>query len=509
MTALLEMKGLTKLFGGLAAVTELDLELEEGLILGLIGPNGAGKSTVMNMIGGTYPPSRGRITFRGRDITRWPDFKRAGLGVARVFQENILFNEFSALENVMVGFHLKKSLGLKELFKLHPGRTGYERDLLDQGRALLEQTGLAEAVDVPAGSLSHGGQRILSLAIARASNPRLLLLDETADRAQRPGSDDHDRPGQTTAGRKRHHLPGGRTQRPGGHGSVRPDRGAQFRPQDSRGPARRDFPPPPGHRGVPGRPGTPGLGRPGGVMNAGGSSLPVLLAIEELQVRYGGAEVLGGVSLSVCEGEIVTLIGSNGAGKTTLLRAVSNLKAHHAGQIIFDGRPTEKLSPQDTVKAGIGHVPQGRALFPYLPVIDNLRLGAFLRRDKRAVERDLDMIFSHFPILKERRRQLAGTLSGGEQQMLAIARSLMGRPKLLMLDEPSLALAPILVQEIGRVIVEINRAGTSILLVEQNASLALSLAQRGYVLETGRVVESGTTEKLLAGDLVRQAYLGN
>ena len=240
---------------------------------------------------------------------------------------------------------------------------------------------------------------------------------------------------------------------------------------------------------------------------AGGPG-PELLAVQDLKVRYGGAEVLKGVSLSVAPGEIVALIGSNGAGKTTMLRAISNLKEHHAGRVLFQGQAIDRLSPQDTVKAGIGHVPQGRALFPYLPVIDNLQLGAFLRGDKNEVKSDLEMIFGHFPVLRDRCKQLAGTLSGGEQQMLAIARALMGRPKLLLLDEPSLALAPILVQEIGRVITEINRAGTSILLVEQNARLALSLATRGYVLDTGLVVESGTTEKLLAGDLIRQAYLG-
>jgi branched-chain amino acid transport system ATP-binding protein len=236
--------------------------------------------------------------------------------------------------------------------------------------------------------------------------------------------------------------------------------------------------------------------------------MDAMLTITDLNVRYGGAEVLKGVSLTVGEGEIVMLIGSNGAGKTTTLRTISGLKRAYAGEVLFEGRRIDLLSPQDTVKAGIGHVPQGRALFPYLPVMENLLLGAYLRHDRGAIARDIERVFEHFPVLGDRKRQWAGTLSGGEQQMLAIARALMGRPKLLMLDEPSLALSPILVREIGRVVVEINRAGTSILLVEQNARLAFTLAQRGYVLETGQIVESGSTTELMSDDRVKRAYLG-
>lgn len=236
--------------------------------------------------------------------------------------------------------------------------------------------------------------------------------------------------------------------------------------------------------------------------------MDTLLKITDLKVRYGGAEVLQGVSLTVGAGEIVMLIGSNGAGKTTTLRTISGLKRACSGEVLFEDRRIDFLSPQDTVKAGIGHVPQGRALFPYLPVKENLLLGAYLRQNRGAITRDMERVFEHFPVLGDRKRQLAGTLSGGEQQMLAIARALMGRPKLLMLDEPSLALSPILIREIGRVVVEINRAGTSILLVEQNAHLAFSLAQRGYVLETGQIVESGSTAELMSDNRVKRAYLG-
>ncbi len=234
----------------------------------------------------------------------------------------------------------------------------------------------------------------------------------------------------------------------------------------------------------------------------------MLLEVQKLNVRYGGAEVLKEVSLQVAAGEIVTLIGSNGAGKTTTLRTISGLKRGLSGAIIFQDQRIDRAPPPDIVGAGIGHVPQGRALFPHLSVFENLRLGAFLRWDRSKVAQDFENIYQRFPILRERARQDAGTLSGGQQQMLAIARALMGRPRLLMLDEPSLGLSPLLVREIGRIVIDVNRGGTSVLLVEQNARLALRLAHRGYVLETGRIVEEGTTERLLQGDLVRRAYLG-
>lgn len=230
--------------------------------------------------------------------------------------------------------------------------------------------------------------------------------------------------------------------------------------------------------------------------------------MSDVVVRYGGAEALKGISLDVAEGEIVTLLGSNGAGKTTTLRTISGLKNAFSGEVRFRDKRIDRVSPQEIVKVGIGHSPQGRALFPYMSVLKNLRLGSFLRRDKGTIDKDLESIFEYFPRLKERKRQLARTLSGGEQQMLSIARALMGRPKLLLLDEPSLGLSPLMVREIGRVILNINQNGTTILLVEQNARLALKLAHRGYVLETGSIALQGKTEDLMQGEIVKKAYLG-
>ena len=231
-----------------------------------------------------------------------------------------------------------------------------------------------------------------------------------------------------------------------------------------------------------------------------------MLEVRDLAVHFGVINAIKSISFEVHEGEIVTLIGANGAGKTTTLRALSGLKRPTSGTITLDGRDITGLSAQERVKLGMSHVPEGRRIFPDMTVLENLELGAFLRRD--AVAADFDEVYGRFPILAERRRQLAGTLSGGEQQMLAMGRALMARPKMLLLDEPSMGLAPLLVQEIFDIIVSINKAGTTVLLVEQNANIALQIANRAYVLETGSVVLSGEAEELAQTDEVKRAYLG-
>jgi len=233
----------------------------------------------------------------------------------------------------------------------------------------------------------------------------------------------------------------------------------------------------------------------------------VLLKVQGLDVYYGAVHALKGVDLEVRKGEVVTLIGANGAGKSTLLRTISGLVRPRAGSMTFDGQDLARLAPCRVVSAGISHSPEGRAVFANLTVEDNLVLGAYLRKDS-AVANDMERMFGIFPRLKERKKQASGTLSGGEQQMLAIARALMSRPRLLLLDEPSLGLAPLLVRDIFATIVEINREGTTILLVEQNANQALHVAHRGYVLETGHVTLSDTGANLLANPAVKEAYLG-
>ena len=233
-----------------------------------------------------------------------------------------------------------------------------------------------------------------------------------------------------------------------------------------------------------------------------------LLEISGVDTFYGRVQALHSISLTCDQGEIVALIGSNGAGKTTTLRTISGLMHPPSGSITFNGKDISRMAAHDIVGLGICQSPEGRRLFPRMQVIDNLRMGAFLRKDRDAIQKDMDRVFELFPRLKERTTQLAGTLSGGEQQMLAIGRALMSKPKLLMLDEPSLGLAPILVETIFQIVREINGQGIPILLVEQNATKALEVAHRAYVLETGSIVKSGSGRELLSSPDVQRAYLG-
>ncbi len=234
-----------------------------------------------------------------------------------------------------------------------------------------------------------------------------------------------------------------------------------------------------------------------------------MLELKDIQTAYGNIRVLKDVCLKLSAGEIVTLIGANGAGKTTTLMSISGIVAPRSGEILFMGRPIQHLSPDRIVSLGISQVPEGRRIFPRLTVRENLEMGAFLREDKAAIKADLDHVFALFPLLAERRNQQGGTLSGGEQQMLAISRALMARPKLLLLDEPSLGLAPLVVKLIFEIIRKINsESGTTIFLVEQNANMALKVAHRGYVMENGRLTMEGTASELLNNEDVRKAYLG-
>ena len=232
-----------------------------------------------------------------------------------------------------------------------------------------------------------------------------------------------------------------------------------------------------------------------------------VLQIDNLQVSYGGIEAVRGISLEVKRGEIVTLIGANGAGKSSTLRTISGLVKPKDGKVIFEGEDITGKDPTYIVNKGLMMVPEGRRIFPNLTVLENLKIGAYLRKDD--LDQDIENVYGYFPRLKERSWQEGGTLSGGEQQMLAVGRALMGRPKLLMMDEPSLGLAPIVVQEIFKIIRQINEAGTTVLLIEQNANMALHVADRAYVIENGRISMEGTGQELLSDDKVRAAYLGS
>ena len=233
-----------------------------------------------------------------------------------------------------------------------------------------------------------------------------------------------------------------------------------------------------------------------------------MLEVKDINVYYGAIHAIKGISLSVDEGEIVTLIGANGAGKSTTLRTISGLLKPKTGEIKFLGKSIAGMPAHKIVREGISQVPEGRRIFAEMTTLENLELGAFTRTDKEEIQADMKMVFGRFPRLEERKLQLAGTLSGGEQQMLAMGRALMSRPKLLLLDEPSMGLAPLLIKEIFNIIVDINKTGTTVLLVEQNANMALSIANRAYVLETGRITISGDAKELAASEDIRKAYLG-
>ena len=233
-----------------------------------------------------------------------------------------------------------------------------------------------------------------------------------------------------------------------------------------------------------------------------------MLRLDGVQAAYGPVVALRGIDLEVKAGELVCLIGANGAGKTSTLRAISGLLRPRAGRIVFEDRPIHGLEPAEILMRGIAHCPEGRRVFPYLTVEENLAMGAYVRRDRRAVAADLERVCAHFPILGERRRQMAGTLSGGEQQMLAIGRALMSRPRLILFDEPSLGLAPAVVESTFAIIAAIRSEGTTVLMVEQNAYLALRMADRAYVMETGTIVLEGRAADLLSDEKVRRAYLG-
>jgi len=233
-----------------------------------------------------------------------------------------------------------------------------------------------------------------------------------------------------------------------------------------------------------------------------------MLRLEGVRAGYGPIDALRGLDLEVRAGELVCLLGANGAGKSSTLRAISGLLRPREGRIVFDGGDIQGREPSDVLRAGIAHCPEGRRVFPYLTVRENLAMGAYVRRDGAAIAADLERVYAHFPILGDRRHQAAGTLSGGEQQMLAIGRALMARPKLILFDEPSLGLAPTVVETTFAIIGDIRRSGTTVLMVEQNARLALRMADRGYVMEAGRIVLSGAARDLLHNDHVRAAYLG-
>ena len=448
-------------FGGLSAVKDFNMAIGRTEIAGLIGPNGAGKTTVFNLLTKVYQPTRGTILLDGVDTHNMNTVQVNKAGIARTFQNIRLFNNLTVEDNVKLGLHNHIGYGFwSGIFRL-PGYWKEEKVSHERAMELLSIFDMGYLAKYKAGSLPYGAQRKLEIVRALATNPSLLLLDEPA------------------AGMN-----------PSGY------RGAQLRPDHRQGHPRRDQERPGGHRGLSGQ-------EKGGVT----METEALLKVEGINVYYGAIHAIKDISFQVNAGEIVTLIGANGAGKTTTLQTISGLLRSKTGSITFEGHSISNVRADKLVAHGLAQVPEGRRVFLQMSVEENLEMGAYTQPPS-GVDRDLEMVYDLFPRLRERRRQVAGTLSGGEQQMLAMGRALMSHPKLLMLDEPSMGLAPILVEQIFEIIRNLNHNGSTILLVEQNAQMALSVAHRGYVLETGKIVATGTGEELINSPDIKKAYLG-
>ncbi len=504
----LRLEHVTMQFGGVVAVNDLSLEVNQGEIVALIGPNGAGKTTAFNCITGVYEPTNGRISFLGEPmVENHPQGRMQKLyqgenqgmfsqvlsptpdritqkGIARTFQNIRLFSALTVFENVLIAKHMRARQNVfSAAFRLNRAE---EKRMREEAMSLLEEQNLAHLKDEVAGSLPYGLQRHLEIARALATAPKLLLLDEPA-----AGMNPQETQELTDFIHKirdeydlsilmiEHHMDwscGSPTAFTSWTSASRSPRAHRRRSRTILGSSRHIW------------------------------GWQTMLKIDELKVSYGGIEAVKGITFEVPERQIVTLIGANGAGKSTTLRTIAGLVKPAHGRIHLQGEDITGLSPDRIVSKGVTLVPEGRRVFPDLSVVENLKIGAYLRKDD--LEDDLNWVYDLFPRLKERSWQAAGTLSGGEQQMLAVARALMSRPKIIMMDEPSLGLAPLVVKGIFEIIQEINKQGVTVLLIEQNDNMALKIADLGYVLETGRITLTGSGRDLLKNEDVKKAYLG-
>ena len=479
----LAVEGLTIAFGGIRAATEVSLTAQPGRVTAIIGPNGAGKTTVLNMIGGFYRPDAGSIRLGARELAGAPAWKAARAGIARTYQTTQLFASLGVLDNVLIGLR-RGRLG-------NPMASAAASPDQRIAEGLLAFVGYAGALDVPAGELAHVDRRLVEIARALATAPAVLLLDEPAAGLMRADKAalsavlrriadaglavilvEHDMT--LVMGISDHVvvLDAGRPIAAGAPDAVRND--AKVKEAYLGSGERRARP-----RAVP-LPEAP----------------QVELAADGLAAGYGAVPVLQGVSFEVRRGELVALLGANGAGKSTIMRAVSGLlRPVSGGSIRLGGTSVERREAHRIAAAGVALVPEGRQVFPELSVRDNLLLGAYARRDGD-VAAEAAALLERFPRLKQRLDARAGLLSGGEQQMLAIARGLMARPRILLLDEPSLGLAPAVIDELFEVVAELRDKGITILLVDQMVAQALTAADRGYVLESGRIVREGSAAAL-------------
>ncbi len=489
----LQVDGLTIAFGGVRAATGVSLTAEPGRVTALIGPNGAGKTTVLNMIGGFYRPDAGSIRLGGHDLAGAPAWKVARSGIARTYQTTQLFGSLSVIDNVLAGMRGGR-LG-------HPLAGAASNDQRALAEGLLAFVGYTGALDTPAQDLAHVDRRLVEMARAVATRPKVLLLDEPAaglmraDKAALGGVlrrlanagiavilVEHDMA--LVMGVSDHVvvLDAGRPIASGAPETVRRDAKVKEAYLGSGEMQVRSRSQP-----LPANP-------------------PLELDAVKLGAGYGAVPVLEGVTFEVRQGELVALLGANGAGKSTTMRAVSGLLRPVSGDIRLGRDRIERREAHTIAATGLALVPEGRQVFPELSVRDNLLLGAYTR--KGDAEADIEALLTRFPRLRERLHARAGLLSGGEQQMLALARGLMARPRVLLLDEPSLGLAPAIIDELFKVIAELRDSGITILLVDQMAGHALAAADRGYVLESGRVVRAESAAALRQDPALEAAYLG-
>jgi ABC-type branched-subunit amino acid transport system ATPase component/ABC-type branched-subunit amino acid transport system permease subunit len=509
--ALLRIEGASVAFGGLKAVNEVSFDVKEGTITALIGPNGAGKTTLFNAISRMQELSGGRISFDGTDLTKLSPPNAARLGMARTFQNLRIFVNMSVLENVLTGCHRHERSGFWSCCLGLPRQRAEERRSRLRAMDALALVGLTDQASQPAASLPYGRQRLVEIARALASEPRLLMLDEPAAGMNASERTDLVRKIQTirdagiTVLLVEHDinlvmgisdpvnvLDYGKLIASGSPAAVKQDQAVIEAYLGT------------GH----------GKGTEVCVGGEAGEVVPcaepeVALAVDGIMAAYGSIQALHGVSISVGKGEVVAVLGANGAGKTTLLNTISGIMRPTSGSVTYLGEDITAVPAEKINARGICQIPEGRQLFPTLSVEDNLLMGASGKRQWQAgYADDVAYVYELFPILGERRKQMAKTLSGGEQQMLAIGRGLMAQPSLLLLDEPSMGLAPIGVERIFEALTRLNAQGLTMLMVEQNAEMALSLADRVTVIQTGSVVLTGNATDLRKDDRLRAAYLG-
>lgn len=503
-TPVLEAKHLGIAFGGLKAVDDFNISINEGELVGLIGPNGAGKTTVFNLLTGVYQPTEGAFFLCGDKMNGKKMHQVVHAGIARTFQNIRLFKSMTVLENVKVAFGMKFNYRIPgALFRL-AGYWKEEASIEKEAMDLLKIFGLEEKANYIASNLPYGQQRKLEIARALATGMKLLLLDEPA--AGMNPTETAELLACINVIRERFKIAILLIEHDMSlvmkicERIVVIDYGVTIA------------------EGLPDEISTNSkvitayLGSDDEIDEQGFESKKrrgrKMLRVENVNVSYGAIHALHDISLTVNDGEVVSLIGANGAGKTTTLRTITGLKNASTGVIEYDGKDLRKTRDNDIITIGMAHVPEGRHVFTRMTVFENLEMGGFILNDKQMIHRNMDMVYRYFPRLKERRKQLAGTLSGGEQQMLATGRALMSNPKIVLMDEPSMGLSPLLVKEIFKIIKMLHDNGITVLLVEQNAKMALSIADRAYVLETGSISMSGKASELLKDENVKKAYLG-